>query len=150
MLFPIRVWPHMTQRMNSNHHATGLFTVSIIWSKLCVLWNDKTRKSFFPSELCQGTYHFNIKQNDKAEKVIMWSLLDGEGWKRSYSRVPPGWSCTGGLSSIPQFRVHSLFSYNFILSLFIHMMCQFPALAHSWSIGQSCQSFGFSWGTGWG
>lgn len=117
---------------------------------LCVFWNKKTRKGFFPSELCRGTNHFNIKQSDKAEKVTTWSFLDAQGWRRSCSCVQAGWSCTGGLSSIPQYRAHSLFSYNFILSRFIHMIGQHPAPAHSWSIGQSCQPLGFPWGAGWG
>lgn len=78
-------------------------------------------------------------------KLKRYNFLDGEGWKGSYSCVQAGWSCMGGLSTIPQFRVHSLFSYNFILSMVIHVRCQSPAPAHSWSIGQSCQSFGFSW-----
>lgn len=69
----------------------NFFPVSyLMWPVLCVLWSKKTRKGLFASELFQGTDHFNIKQSDKSRKVTAQALLDGEGWKGSYSCVQAG------------------------------------------------------------
>lgn len=126
------------------------FPVSyLMWPTLCVLWNKKTRKGLFPSALCQGTDHFNVKQCDKARKVTTQSLLDGEGQRGSYSCLQARLWRTGGSSSIHQLRCPVCYTQDLLLSKFIHIICQNPAPVHSWSIGQHCQLLGFSWGAGW-
>lgn len=125
------------------------FPVSyLMWPTLCVLWNKKTRKGLFPSALCQGTDHFNVKQCDKARKVTTQSLLDGEGQRGSYSCLQARLWRTGGSSSIHQLRCPVCYTQDLLLSKFIHIICQNPAPVHSWSIGQHCQLLGFSWGGG--